>query len=204
MKYMKIILIITLITAVLTMLLYLLFPLLNLTFYILFAAILYIVLSVFSWFIYFLKQGANKDLPRSTPFYSREDNNPVLFATQSAFPFDLFPDTVIVQEKTISIVRKYFFFVGWAETIEIKDIQSVRIYAGPFFGTIVIVKGVQNPQSYQLRTLWKKDAMRIKETLDGIILKEKNVVKIPDKITGTAKKDVIFEMGRTREVEKAL
>lgn len=130
--------------------------------------------------------------------------NPTLYSTRSVFPLQFFPDLYIVQEKNIYIIRKTFFFSGWTEMVPVKDIASVRMYTGPFFSSLSILRKVIPQTSLEIKDLWKKDAIRMKEMIDGLIIKENKLVDVQENITVEGKKRTIFELGREREVEKEI
>ncbi|OGK12002.1 hypothetical protein A2954_00300 [Candidatus Roizmanbacteria bacterium RIFCSPLOWO2_01_FULL_37_12] len=130
--------------------------------------------------------------------------NPVIFTARSVFPFQIFPDTYILQEKTLSIVRKKFFFNAWLETIPIKDIASVRLYTGPLFVSLSILRKILPQTSIELRDMWKNDGIKLMELLDALIMKENKLVNIPKKISLKFKKKLIYEIGSEKEIEKEI
>lgn len=132
------------------------------------------------------------------------DFNPLLYKAKSVFPFQIFPDKYFVEEKAIYIVRKTFFLMAWTEMIPIQDIGSVRIYTGPFFASLTILRKILPKTSIELRNLWKKDAIKMKEILDGLIMKEANLVDVPEGISVEEKKKIFEEIGKEKEVEKEI
>ncbi len=130
--------------------------------------------------------------------------NPVLFTTKSVFPFQFFPDRYIVQEKNFYIVRKTFFSTGWTEMLPIKDIASVRMYSGPFFASITILRKVLPLTSFELRDLWKSDAFKLKEILDGLIMKEAKLINIPQMISSDDKTEMLIRKTGGEDVEKEM
>lgn len=130
--------------------------------------------------------------------------NPVLFTTKSVFPFQFFPDRYIVQEKNFYIVRKTFFSTGWTEMLPIKDIASVRMYSGPFFASITILRKVLPLTSFELTDLWKSDAFKLKEILDGLIMKEAKLINIPQMISSDDKTEMLIRKTGGENVEKEM
>lgn len=130
--------------------------------------------------------------------------NPVLYKTRSVFPFQFFPDTYIIQEKNFFIIRKTFFATGWTEMLPIKDIASVRMYSGPFFASVSILRKVLPQTSFELRDLWKNDALKIKELLDALIMKEAKLIHIPEQITPKEKTKILISKVAEKEVAKEI
>jgi len=133
-----------------------------------------------------------------------DKSNQILFSAKSVFPFQLFPDKYFVQQKTISIVRKEFFSQGWIETISIKDIGGIRLYMGPLFASITIIRKILPQTSIELRNLWKKDGLKLKELIDGLIITQNKLVEIPEDIPLKVEKKILFEIGHESEVEKEI
>lgn len=159
-----------------------------------------VIITAFFYFYYASKISTSTEEP-ATRFNT---SNQILFSAGSVFPFQLFPDRYFIQEKTVSIVRKQFFSQGWSETISIKDIGGIRLYTGPLFASITIIRKVLPQTTVELRNLWKKDAIKLKEILDGLIITENNLVNIPKKIPLKIEKKILFEIGTQKEIEKEI
>lgn len=91
--------------------------------------------------------------------------NKVLMKIHSVFPFDLFPNTIILQKNKIDIIHRPFFFTKEVFTVFINDIRTIRINSGPFFATLSFeLKGMmeeQNPEPISFLT--KKSAQKIRK-----------------------------------------
>ncbi len=62
----------------------------------------------------------------------------ILFKSSAVFPFDFFPDEILIDENQVRIVIRRFFLAEQIETILIKDIQWVMVETAPLFGTLTI------------------------------------------------------------------
>jgi len=127
--------------------------------------------------------------------------NPVIFSVRSVFPLELFPDKYILQEKTMSVIKKKFFFSSEIETVQIKDILSSRLYTGPVLVSLTLVRKMPGFPEIQLTNLWKSDGLKFKQYLDALIMKENKLVKVPNDLSLKSKKKLIYEIGREKEVE---
>ncbi|MBI5127150.1 hypothetical protein HZA76_01705 [Candidatus Roizmanbacteria bacterium] len=163
-----------------------------------------ILLITFSLFFIFVTSRVSKSDKSVKSMIKTEEVNPVLYSARSVFPFQIFPDHYIVQEKGLYIVRKTFFMTAWTEMIPIKDVASVRIYVGPFFASLTILRKILPTTSIELRNLWKKDAIKMKEVLDGLIMTEAELIDIPEHISTKTKKEILTEIGTEKEVEKEI
>ncbi len=175
---------------------FLLFQIISLTYFVILAILILISVLIANYIVPVFK----KDLDTGGVV----SRNPVLFTTKSVFPFQFFPDRYIVQEKNFYIVRKTFFSTGWTEMLPIKDIASVRMYSGPFFASITILRKVLPITSFELRDLWKKDAFKLKEILDGLIMKEAKLINIPQMISSDDKTEMLIRKTGGEDVEKEM
>ena len=136
-----------------------------------------------------------------------EKDNVILLKAKTVFPFDFFPDTIIIDTMKVSIITKNFFASQQVATISIKDVVDVTLETAFFLSNIVITylpkvdspTGMIKPHEHRINLLNNKDAMRIKNLLKGIQLAQRegiDVAKIrPEDLTqfiekvGTIKTD---------------
>src|SRR3989344_8695793 len=93
----------------------------------------------------------------------------ILIKVNTVFPFDFFPDTIIVDANKIDVIRRPFFFTEEIYTLLIRNINYVSVYHSLFFATLSIeVNGFeQNPPN--VNYLWKNDAVRIRNIVLGLL-----------------------------------
>lgn len=112
------------------------------------------------------------------------DKNKEIMRIRSVFPFDLFPNTIILQKNKIDIIHRPFFYTKQVFTVFINDIRTVKINSGPFFASLSFeLKGMvdeQNPEP--IHFLRKKSAQKLRKLALNLCIthshkKTKNVVK---------------------------
>lgn len=167
-----------------------------------------IVLTVLMFFTFATSRNTSqkneqKTTKRIFPPQSSEIN-PTLLDIKSVWPFEFFPNRLIIDEEDVTIVNKRFFFMGWTETIPASEIQDVRMYTGPFLASISIQKKPPVIQQIEVNNLWKKDALRAKELIDGLILENRDLIKIPEKTPILTKKHIIEQAGKNERVRKEI
>src|SRR5687767_8473081 len=59
----------------------------------------------------------------------------VIYQVASVFPFQLFPDKIIVDKNKVTIVRKQLLYKR-IFPILLEDIRTVKVTRGPFFASI--------------------------------------------------------------------
>lgn len=97
----------------------------------------------------------------------------ILYKTRTIFPFDIFPNDLIIDLTKVTLVTRNFFFTGQTQSVYIKDIMDVIVETGPFFSTLRIVDSgfVQNKLSVTF--LSRKSATRAREIIEGLIAASK-------------------------------
>jgi len=98
------------------------------------------------------------------------ESHELLFKTNTVFPFTLFPDTVTLDREKLSFATRFFFSVAQVTSVPIRDILSVEVDVGPFFGSVRTASRyfVTNPKS--VRFLWRGDAIKLQRLLQGYII----------------------------------
>ncbi len=95
--------------------------------------------------------------------------NRVLMITQSVFPFDFFPDKLIIDENKLSIYNRDFFFSDDIRCFCYKDIQFVEIFSSLFFASLQIkVFGFPN-DDIKITFLKKNEAFKARRLIQGLI-----------------------------------
>ncbi len=102
----------------------------------------------------------------------------ILFKTRTIFPFDLFPDELIIDENKIDIISGLFFFSKDVFSIPIGNISGVNSSFDLFFGQLRIEAWGLNKNPLPIRFLTKKDAQKARRIISGLILTTKNEIDL--------------------------
>ncbi len=114
----------------------------------------------------------------------------VVFRGNAVFPFDLFPDQVIIDEIKVTIIENRFFATQGVNHILIKDIKSVEINSVPFFAELAVV--AQNG-TYKIDFLSKDKANKAKRIILGLLIMSERAVD-------TSKMEIPELIARTEEL----
>ena len=137
------------------------------------------------------------------PIYVRSSENRVLFILKTIWPFVFFTDTLIIREKTVTLIDKLFVLSVWSDTFSIKSLTGVYLSTSYFFATLTIVR--KDPKiEYQLHFLKKAAAIRAKEILDGLLLVKENLIKVPKNLSTKEEKEVLAEIGQEQDIEEEM
>lgn len=102
----------------------------------------------------------------------------VLLKISAFFPFDLFPDEIIVDECKVSIVFREFFFSEDIHSINIDMIRDVDVETGPFFAKLQIVPDGYPGHPLIVRYLKKKDANLARSVIQGLMVARRNDIDL--------------------------
>ncbi len=119
----------------------------------------------------------------------------IILQATNIFPFDLFPDQIIVDETKVSIVYKEFF---WSESIQpilLDSITDVVVETSLFFGKLKIINF--NRAEVVVEWLWKKDALEARRVIQGLVVAKKAGVDFTAYEVGELKEKV-SQLGQAR------
>lgn len=92
-----------------------------------------------------------------------------IITVKSVFPFDFFPDQIVVDENKINIIKSEFFFSKEVYSIPIENMNGVTSSSNLFFGQLRLeawgISKLPDPVEY----LWKKDAVKVRRIISGLI-----------------------------------
>src|SRR3989344_1281373 len=100
-----------------------------------------------------------------------------LFRARGIWPFDFYPDELIIEEKRIIIKRCDFPFTTTEYTIPIERLTQFTPTHSLIFSSIYIT-GWQIDTTFQW--LAREEAEHAKELVDGLLLKEREVIMIEE------------------------
>lgn len=98
--------------------------------------------------------------------------NQILFSAKAIFPFDFFPNSITIDANKVNIIIRTFFFTETVTSILLKEIMDVRAEITLFLGKLVIDYGPHplKINTVYVPTLWKSDALRAKEIIEGVLV----------------------------------
>lgn len=93
-----------------------------------------------------------------------------IFRATTVFPFNLFPDTVVVDREKVTIINRTFFRTAEVVSLRIHDVLNVMADVGPFFGAVKIQTRFFDAASYSITYLWRNDALKLNRILQGYVI----------------------------------
>lgn len=121
----------------------------------------------------------------------------VILDIRTVFPFNFFPDDLIVDETKVSIHTNFFFYSKEVRSIDFKDIFNVVVQQGVFFATLEIVDRYFSHQVIKVKFLKKKEAIVARKIIQGMIIAKKEGIETHSIPMGELIKK-LSKIGRTR------
>lgn len=148
------------------------------------------------------KSQPSDDLNKGTPEQELEKtvkgSQRILFKAKTLFPFDLFPDELIIDENKIDIVSGIFFFSKDIFSIPIDNISGVDSSYDLFFGQLRIEAWGLNKNPSPIRFLSKHDAEKARSIINGLVMANKNDIDLKS-IPLSKTKIQLEEIGTARQ-----
>ncbi len=95
-------------------------------------------------------------------------SNRILVSISShAFPIDLFPNTITVEEGRITIIKRRLLS-SEVHSIDLKNISNVFINTTIFFSQLVIISKTFEENEVKLRNLRTKEAVFVRRIIEGL------------------------------------
>jgi hypothetical protein len=101
----------------------------------------------------------------------------IILDIKSVFPFNFFPDEIIVDDSKVNIHIRYFFYSKEVRSVEFKDIFNIILQQGLFFAKLEIVDRLFTVQPLIITYLWKKDAIKARRIIQGMIIAKKQNIE---------------------------
>ena len=98
----------------------------------------------------------------------RKSNRILATISTHGFLFDLFPDTINVEEGRVTIITRNFFSSSQVHSVDIKDISNIFINIAPFFAQLVIVSKTFTRNEIKIKNLRKEEAVFVRRLIEGL------------------------------------
>jgi hypothetical protein len=99
----------------------------------------------------------------------KKSNRLLVSIRSHAFPFDMFPDIITVEEGRITIVSRHFSS-SVTHSVDIKDISNMFINRSMFFLQLVIISNTFEDNEVRMRNLRSKEAIFVRRIIEGLRL----------------------------------
>ena len=128
-----------------------------------------------------------------------QKNSEVLFRTANFFPFDLFPDQIIISRDKVDIIYYQFFLTKRYITVLIENIYDVNVNTSIFFSSLDIRSNSLVDDVEPISFLRSRDAKTARRIILGLVMAKKQKIDLSSLNTSELRKKMI-EVGKAKEM----
>ena len=97
----------------------------------------------------------------------RQSNRILVSISTHAFPFDIFPDIINIEEGRITIIRRQLLS-SEVHSIDIRNISNIFINTSLFFSQLVIISKTYEENEVKISSLRTKEAIFARRIIEGL------------------------------------
>ncbi len=112
-------------------------------------------------------QAAHREIDRQSVDELVKSSNRCIISISSAFPWNLFPTTINVEESRVTFIFRQFLS-SQSHSVDIKDISNVFIESSLFLATLQIVSKTYIQNDIKIGNLSKKRAIKVRMIIEGL------------------------------------
>ncbi len=112
-------------------------------------------------------QAEKKEIDRQMVNDLVKKSNRCIISVSSVFPWNLFPNTIEVEESRVTFILRQFMS-SQSHSVDIKDISNVFIESSYFFATLQIVSRTYIKNNIKINYLHKEKAKEVKMIIEGL------------------------------------
>jgi hypothetical protein len=138
----------------------------------------------------------NRGSPISTDIRSLRElmrkSQAILLTASAVFPFDLFPDYIIIDENKVTVIHRDFVGIQHIHSVMIEDITNVDVEAGIFLAKLSITDSTNQrfPTSITISKLHRRDALHARRLIQGLIAAKRQFIDLSTIETKEAMREV--------------
>lgn len=117
------------------------------------------------------KNSASSKPKKSTPNQEYEHSR-VLGKFKSAFPFEIFPDELIISERRVIWIHHEGPWLTRVISVLHQDMADIEVSSGPFIGHLH-VRNFTGGEEIIMEHMWKKDLQRSRDLLESLMLRKR-------------------------------
>lgn len=121
----------------------------------------------------------------------------IIFRARNIFPFDFFPDEIVIDENKIDVIARIFFMSQQVYSIPYTYVTGATSSVGLFFGSLSIeIQGFEeNPP--MLKWLGRQDAIKARRIINGMVTAHRQGIDLK-KLDLIAMRDKLEEIGEAQ------
>lgn len=111
-----------------------------------------------------------------------QKSNKTLFSISSVFPFDLFPDTLTIQENKVKIIFQHFPMSYRVHAVLLRDITDVVVDTHLFLSSLTMIdsSNYRFPIEISVKNLQIDDALKARDIIQDMVASQRQRITIPN------------------------
>ena len=97
----------------------------------------------------------------------KKSNRILVSISSHGFPFDLFPNTINIEDGRITIINRHFLS-SEVHSVDIKNISNIFINTSIFFSQLVIISKTFEENEIRIRNLKTSEAIFVRRIIEGL------------------------------------
>ena len=97
----------------------------------------------------------------------KKSNRILVSISSHGFPFDLFPNTINIEDGRITIINRHFLS-SEVHSVDIKNISNIFINTSIFFSQLVIISKTFEENEIKIRNLKTSEAIFVRRIIEGL------------------------------------
>src|SRR3989304_8631969 len=107
----------------------------------------------------------------------KKSNRILASISSHTLPFDLFPDTINIEEERVTIINRHLLS-SEVHSVDIKNISNILINNSIFFSQLVIISKTFEENEIKIRNLRTKEAVFVRRIIEGLRIFENKQISI--------------------------
>lgn len=115
-----------------------------------------------------VNQATKKALDKQTiDDLVKKSNRVIISISSKIFPWDFFPDTIVVEESRVTFIFRQFLS-SQSHSVDLKDISNVFIESSLFLATLQVVSQTYIQNDIKIGHLKRKEAENVRRIIEGL------------------------------------
>ena len=126
----------------------------------------------------------------------KKSNRILVSISSHAFPFDIFPNCINIEEGRITVIDRHFLS-SEVHSVDIKDISNIFIYTTFFYSQLVIISKTFEENEIKINNLRTHEAIYARRIIEGLRTFASNQIDT----SSYSAKDLITKLEELSQIE---
>lgn len=120
-----------------------------------------------------IEERAVKSFANTIPTKTRETykDPDVFLKIKSVFPFDLFPDELIIKRDKVTLINRTLPGTNMIRDMHMHDIAQAEADCGPIFGHLHVYSKLRTETPLLIERVRRKDVLKAREIIESLLVR---------------------------------